>query len=84
MNGLKSFRHKLYKRASLVLSLKLIFRIKFRDGVRKSSSQWKTGEEMKRSLIFSLVSKKNVVIKKRKKKKVNFSGEIFRIDEENY
>lgn len=41
----------------------------------KSSSQWKTGEEMKRGLIFSPVSKKNGVIKK-KKKEINFSEEI--------
>lgn len=48
----------------------------------KSSSQWKTDEEiMKSNLILSLVSKKNSVIK-RKKKKVNFSGEIF--GEENF
>lgn len=43
MNGFKSFRHKLYKRVPLVLSSKLIFRIKFRDGVRQIKQSMKNG-----------------------------------------
>lgn len=68
MNGFKSFRHKLYKRAPLVLSSKLIFRIKFRDGVCQIKQSMKNGRRNEERFNFLSVSKKNGVIKKKKKK----------------